>query len=125
MTDATTQQLVQTIAILAGCIVFVASKSFDLYQRRRTNGVGLMSLESSNYGSIRTWIKELHDWHKPVKDPVTGQPKFPWYADAAELRDELQKSRAATEEATSAMADMSAKLAEFVDEVRELRNRLK
>jgi len=79
--------LLQTFTIMAACIVFLSKQAVDAYRSRNGKAAPQFSDESSRL------VKDLHKWHKPVMDPETGQPRFMWYADSKELKQELKASR--------------------------------
>ncbi len=57
-------------------------------------------------------LSDLHDWHKPVVDPETGQPRFMWYGDSKELRESMDELR-------TSIGRMNESLNGVVDEMRK------
>lgn len=108
-----TSGLIQTIAILAACIVFLAKQAFDFKKRKNGHGVPMNPNDSS-----AALLRELHSWHKPVNDPETGQPRFMWYEDSSHLREELNKNSLALDELRSTIAKMNDSIAKLVGEIR-------
>ena len=79
--------LVSTIAILAGCLVYLSKAAMEVYKRKKTGKLeGCVEVCAQKVG-------ELHQWHCPITDPVTNQPRFPWYENNAELLKELIENR--------------------------------
>lgn len=107
-----TSALIQTVAILAACVVFLAKEGYRVYDRKKNGTGGDLS------GSKMIKLSELHDWHKPVTDPETGQPRFMWYADSKDLREQLEKNRESMDELRSAIGRMNDSLMSLVAEIR-------
>ncbi len=91
--------LLQTFTIMAACIVFLSKQAVDAYRSR--NGKAAPQDESF------LLVKDLHRWHKPVVDPETGQPRFMWYGDSKELKDELKANRETMQELTDSMGTLT------------------
>ena len=67
--------IVQTVAILAAALVYLSKQLADTYKGlQRRNGKGQPGTDQM--------VKDLHEWHRPVTDPLTGQPKFMWYEES-------------------------------------------
>lgn len=104
--------LLQTVVVLAACVVFLAKQSIDVYKNygvRRKNGGAGRPGES-------TMIADLYKWHKPVIDPGTGQPRFMWYLDSKELQKELQRNRETMEELRGAILKMNQSIERLASE---------
>lgn len=106
-----TSALIQTVAILAACVVFLAKEGYKAYDKKK-NGTSDLS------GSKMVLLSELHDWHKPKVDPETGQPRFMWYADSKELREQLERNRESMDELRAAIAGMNESLKVLVNDLR-------
>ncbi len=108
-----TSALLQTVVILSACVVYLAKQALESYKcrDRKKNG--------NPDDSKAVKLSELHDWHKPVVDPETGQPRFMWYAETKELREQLERNRESMDELRSAISRMSDSLAGLVAEIRK------
>ena len=111
-----THALVQTVAVLAVCIAFMAKQSWQLYSRRHNNEkrngpIGSGSGEVKITRNERSMLSDLHQWHKPIMDPDTGQPRFMWYEGTKELRTELELSR-------KTMGELRDTISTLVSEIR-------
>lgn len=102
-----TSVLIQTVAILAACVVFLAKEAHKAYAHKKNGGNG------------NKILCELHDWHKPVIDPVTGQPRFMWYADSKDLREQLERNRASMDDLGTSIGRMNESLSGLVTEIRK------
>jgi hypothetical protein len=110
--------LTQTVAILAACIVFLARQGFDAYKIYANKGSARCVIpHPETHPPTETLIRELHRWHKPVNDPETGQPRFLWYVDSAELREELQRNRESMEELKESLGKMRTAIERLVSEL--------
>ena len=106
----TTSSLVQTVAVLSACIVFLAKQTVDAYRNHvasKNSFVGDVVASQRPDSNGYKLLKELHNWHKPSPDPQTGQPRFLWYDDKSEVLKELKK--------------LNLTLASLVDELRKVR----
>lgn len=81
------ESLVQTIAVLSACLVYVTKAGIDSYKKKKN---GVADVEEL---AVRKQIMDLHDWHKPIPDVETGQPRFMWYHDTVALQVELKANR--------------------------------
>ncbi len=113
-----THALVQTVAVLAVCIAFMAKQSWNLYRSRhngkRVNGSGEFNISRNE----RSMLADLHQWHKPIMDADTGQPRFMWYEGTKELRAELELSRKTMGELRETIGRMNDSLSTLVAEIR-------
>lgn len=115
------EDLLKTVGILAVCLVYLTKQIMDSYTKRK-NG---KSMDSCQQGSqcarctvMAALLDDLHRWHKPVTDPITGQPRFMWYGDSIELQKELERSRESTEELKTAMEAMNDSIRSLVEQIR-------
>jgi hypothetical protein len=67
--------------IVIAVVVWVMSKKTPSPAKRK-DGASLDAL-----------VQELHQWHKPVADPETGQPRFRWYEDSIQLAKAVRELR--------------------------------
>jgi hypothetical protein len=68
--------------IVIAVVVWVMSKKTPSPAKRKDGGPSLDAL-----------VQELHQWHKPVADPETGQPRFRWYEDSIQLAKAVRELR--------------------------------
>ena len=111
-----TSSLVQTVVILAACVVFLAKQCVDAYSRfggwKKKHGTYAVN------GSSADLLRDLHKWHHPVNDPETGQPRFLWYQDTKDLREELKRSRESMDELRESIGKMNDSLVTLVSEIK-------
>jgi hypothetical protein len=105
--------LLQTVAILAACIVFLAKQAVDAYSKRK-NGMGAHTTSTE-----KSMLSDLHRWHKPVADPATGQPRFMWYENSLMLQEELKRNRESMDELKSALERMSENISALVEQIKK------
>lgn len=84
------EESVQTIAILAACVVYLARQTVESYKKMRSNG---QVKDAEAQQLMRNRVEDLHRWHSPVSNSVTGQPRFPWYSETDVLQSELSSLR--------------------------------
>jgi len=98
------QSLLVTIGVMASCIVFLSKQAVEAYRKSKMrNGKAGLYSDSCAALECNRLVKDLHNWHCPIKDNETGQPKFPWYENNAELLRELCLNREAMEELRDCM----------------------
>ena len=86
----------QTTAILVACIVYLVRQIVEGYKLMH----GL---------SDRRMLEDLYRWHKPQTDIASGQPYFPWYADSAAIRLDVQAL-------SKTVADLRSQIEQVKDE---------
>jgi len=101
--------LIQTVSVLAACVVFLATKGFELQKKKKLNG-------DHPDAKLRAQIKELHTWHAPIQDPSSGQPRFLWYEDTGllvksidALLDEMALTRESHKDLSEAIKNCQAR----------------
>lgn len=81
-----TDDLLMTVGILAAALVYITKTALD-YVIKRKNGKAQESSPVQN--QLEPLVKDLHDWHAPIVDSETGQPKFLWYVNVQDLRADI------------------------------------
>lgn len=108
------QGLVQTIVILAACVVYLAKQGFDTYRRKSSGMDDQHKTGDANLchkcEKCAGQVDDLHAWHKPHPDRETQQPRFPWYDNSREMMKELRKLR----ECVQAMNESITKLSDTI-----------
>lgn len=112
-----TAGLIQTIAVLAACVVFLAKQGFDAYKMHMKKDTEQVTKDPCKIDCMGL-ISDLHKWHRPVTDPETGQPRFMWYEDSKALRDGLRKNRECMDALSLAMGKVNESIAALVEELR-------
>lgn len=110
--------LINTVAILSACIVFLAKVVVDAYAKRKNGGMPPCRA-SCKAEQMVTFVSDLHRWHKPVTDPATGQPRFMWYENSVGLREELKKNRESTDELKLAIEKMNTHICALVEQIQK------
>ena len=95
--------LVQTIAILAGVIVYLSREAHRAYRARQNGGKEGRVPTIDPCEECRAQNQDLHNWHSPATDPETGQPIFRWYENNRELAREIAGLREMMGEMMKAM----------------------
>ncbi len=105
--------LLQTVALLSCCVVFLAKQAADAYSKKKNGSMKPRSCPEQ----MSEWISDLHRWHKPVVDQATGQPRFVWYENSIALQEELQRNRESMNELKSAIEKMNEAIGMLVDQM--------
>lgn len=96
--------MIETIAILSACVVYLARQGHELYRSKSSNGAPKSDPRCAEcYGMVR----ELHHWSRPMTDPATGQLHFPWYLGYKELRVDLELNRQVTRDLQASVDRLS------------------
>jgi hypothetical protein len=98
--DENVQGLIQTIVILVACVVYLTKQIAEAYKKKKN---GHSHLGSCRAGDVENMIFELHQWHRPVTDQETGQPRFMWYENNLEFQKQLERNRSAMEALSACM----------------------
>ena len=95
------EDLLLTVGVLVAALVYITKTALDYVVKRKN---GKADGEEDRTGKILKrvdllWasskiqaeaLKDLHDWHAPQIDAETGQPRFVWYANVQDLRDDIE-----------------------------------
>jgi len=82
-----TTALIQTVSILGAALAFVTKLAFDAWSKRR-NGKDSGFLTQNQRDR---YLADLEQSHRPVSDPESGQPHFPWYDDTRSILPEIRR----------------------------------
>lgn len=80
-----TTGLLQTVAVLAACVVYLAKQAHESYRMRKNGRPETNGMDSKTTRQL----EDIHDWLRPVADPSSGQPRFNYYCGAAQMASEL------------------------------------
>ena len=100
------QEVLYTVCVMAACIVFLSKQAVDAYKKKKAGPAS-----SEVFDQFFEKINELHRWHKPIYNPATGQPKFMWYENSAELQQEMKDLRACIKSLQKSLDNLSDKIA--------------
>ena len=92
----TTMALVQIIAILGTALTIVAKLSLEAWKKRNGNGGKSSGFLSQNQRD--RYLSDLEQHHRPVTDPESGQPHFPWYDNTRSILPEIKRLTDSIEE---------------------------
>ena len=106
------EDLLLTVGVLVAALVYITKTALD-YVVKRKNGkpiagedrIGKILKRVEVLSTLAKEIKDLHDWHAPQIDAETGQPKFVWYANVQDLRDDIEALDDRLDEIIKALPD--------------------